>query len=344
MIRFYTLLILILCSQVVDAQILPSFGDSRTGTTGLQFLKIAPDARSTALGESIIAQTDNALSAFWNPAGLAKLDEDRFHFMGGHAFYHSDVSIEHLVGVVPLKKQQYLAISMVFLNSGDIPVTTEFQPLGQGQTYRFTDLSVGLSYAKSLTDQFSFGLTAKYIRESAFEIHLNNVLVDLGFQYDVGLGNTRFAVALSNFGSNSKPNGEIEQLQLNGATTTDQFESISPPAVFRLGVASDLVKKEEHLLTTSLQLNHPTDNNETLGIGVEYVWKKMVSLRTGYILGDDEYGLPSLGFGIKTPRRFGDWQLDYGFDNKSKLGSTHKITLGFSLAKKKPKIEDRSNE
>lgn len=39
----------LLIAGEANAQILPSFGDSRSGSTGMQFLKISPDARSMSL-------------------------------------------------------------------------------------------------------------------------------------------------------------------------------------------------------------------------------------------------------------------------------------------------------
>ncbi|MBK8345544.1 MAG: hypothetical protein IPL12_21025 [Bacteroidetes bacterium] len=64
-------------------------------------------------------------------------------------------------------------------------VTTEFLPFGTGQTFRATDLGIGLSLARELTDQFSFGVTAKYIREDLASVHNQNLIFDFGFQYDI---------------------------------------------------------------------------------------------------------------------------------------------------------------
>jgi hypothetical protein len=44
-------------SLASHGQLLPSYGDSRTATTGWQFLKVVPDARSAGMGESFLAVT-----------------------------------------------------------------------------------------------------------------------------------------------------------------------------------------------------------------------------------------------------------------------------------------------
>ena len=50
------------------AQILPTFGNSRSGTSGMQFLKVWPDARSGALGGAVTAIVNDPSAAYWNPA------------------------------------------------------------------------------------------------------------------------------------------------------------------------------------------------------------------------------------------------------------------------------------
>ena len=64
------LLLLCLYAGMVQAQLLPSHGDSRTATTGWQFLKVVPDARSAGMGEAFLAVADDMGSVYWNAAGL----------------------------------------------------------------------------------------------------------------------------------------------------------------------------------------------------------------------------------------------------------------------------------
>ena len=52
-----TLLYLFLFAiSIAQAQILPTFGNSRTGGSGMQFLKIAPDARSSAMSGAVVGR------------------------------------------------------------------------------------------------------------------------------------------------------------------------------------------------------------------------------------------------------------------------------------------------
>ncbi len=326
-----TILLFVACLDVVYAQVLPAFGDSRTGTTGFQFLKIAPDARASGMGGSVIATVDDASALYWNPAGMTKVDTQKIHLQLGHTEYFAGIGFEYLGMVNRLSETTFLGLSLYGMNSGDMPVTTEFHPFGTGQTFRALDMAAALSLGRVLTDNFSFGITTKFIRESIADIHTHAFVFDFGFQYDVGLRDTRFAVNVSNFGFNAQPQGSLPVLRLDGGDTIVEFEKIAIPAVFALGFAWDAVKQEDHLLTLATQLNHPTDNNETIGFGAEYSWRSLLYVRTGYQFGVDEKGAPAFGFGLRLKRNFGILNFDYGFNHKSRLGGIHRITVGMSI-------------
>lgn len=319
-----------MCSASIQAQLLPSFGGSRTGTTGFQFLKIAPDAYSAGMSESVIAITGSPHSLFWNPAGISKVDSQRFHLEVGHLSYFEGINMENLSLVSRLGSSSFVGLSLLYLNSGAMDVTTEFQPFGTGQQFYAYDFSLGLSFSRILTDNFAFGVTSKFVQESIAGIDTRTVLFDFGFQYEVGIANTRFAVTLTNFGFNATPTGDILHLNLNGEETISEFEQISAPAIFRLGAAWDAIKREKHNLTIVGQLNHPTDNNETYDFGVDYTFNDLLSLRTGYKFGQDEFSWPSAGFGLRL-RKMAGLKFDYAFTAKERLGAYHRLSMGLSI-------------
>ncbi len=325
------LLLTMTAMNFVHAQLLPSFGGSRTGTTGFQFLKIAPDARSTGMGGSMIATTDDVAALYWNPAGITKTDTQDLHLQLSQTLYFGNVNMSYIGVVHQVSKQTFLGAGLTYLSTGPMDVTTTFQPFGTGQTFNANDFALAVSMARILTDNFSFGLTGKYIRESFADVYADNAVIDFGFQYEVGIANTRFAVGVSNFGFNTEPSGDITVSTLEGFDTIQQFEKIGVPAIFRIGIAWDPVKLDENRLTITGQLNHPTDNNETYNLGAEYAWRNTMFCRTGYEFGIDEKGIPNFGFGIRYKRSFGMLQLDYGFEDKSRLGTVHRLTFSASL-------------
>ena len=324
-------LLLFLRIFVCDGQILPSYGDSRTATTGWQFLKLNPGARSAGMSESFLAVADDVSSLYWNPAGLTQLDSNKMHFEVDYTNYIAQTSLAFAGITYRLGYNTLIGASIQYFDAGKMPVTTEFMPQGTGQTFRASDIGIGVSLARELTDQFSFGITAKYVREDLATVANNNVVFDFGFQYDIGIANTRFAVDLQNFGFNTTPSGYIDAITLNGDTTYTDFTEIAVPTVFRLGFAWDAIKNDIHVLTAAAQLNHPTDNNETYSLGIEYSWKHLFFARTGYIFAEDKTAYPSLGFGVELKRHFGEIKIDYGFNYQNTFGTVNRIGLGLTL-------------
>jgi hypothetical protein len=92
----------------------PSFGGSRTGTTGFQFLKIAPYARSAVMGGSVPGHHDDVSALYWNPAGITKTDTQDVHLQLSQTLYFADVSMSYAAVVHQVSKQTYLG-SVLFI-------------------------------------------------------------------------------------------------------------------------------------------------------------------------------------------------------------------------------------
>lgn len=332
MIRLIALLTIIALQQgKLTGQILPSFGNSRTGTAGMQFLKVMPDARGNSLAGSYVAQADDAMAMFWNPAGITQVSTERLHIQADQTRYFAGINISSIAAVYRPGQQTFWGVYSYVLSTPEMNETTEFQPEGTGRTFRSQSSLTGLTYARILTNAFSFGVNAKFAREAYSDVSINNVMFDLGIRYNIGVKNARFAVTLSNFGINVQPSGEVTRLRHNGTESVDNFERISVPAIFRIGAAFDPISKENHVLTISGQLNHPTDNNETVAFGAEYLLRKVLVLRSGYEFGSDVSGFPPLGMGVILKRKFGSLRIDYGFSHKQRLGQIHRVGIQVSL-------------
>jgi hypothetical protein len=316
----------------LQAQILPSFGDSRTGGTGMQFLKIAPDARSTSLGGAYVAIANDVAALYWNPAGITSVDTGKVNVMFSNTRYFGSISSNYVGAVIKVGSLSYFGLNVMAMNYGTMDETTEYDPKGTGRTFTPINYSIGATYAKILTNSFSFGVTGKFAQEGYGGVTVNNAMFDLGLKYDVGVKHTRFAVSFSNFGFNVAPTGEVTILKFNGTQTINSFTEVSVPALFRLGIAFDPIHTNKHIVTLAGQLNHPTDNNETYALGAEYSYLKIGYLRTGYEFFSDETNIaPSMGAGIKILRNFGGLTVDYGFIAKSRLGNVQRITLGINI-------------
>ncbi|GIV61506.1 MAG: hypothetical protein KatS3mg044_0372 [Rhodothermaceae bacterium] len=315
------------------AQVLPSFGGDRAGTSGFQFLKIASDARGAALGETVVASAFDASALFWNPALAAQLDglTAGLH----HTAYFVDVSLDYLAVTYHLPGPGLtLGASLQTLNSGEMDVTTEFEPFGTGERFRLLDLAAGLTLAQRLTDLFSYGVTGKYVRESVAGLTTSTFVFDLGFFYRVGDTGARMAVAIRNFGFDARPAGSLRRTVIGQPSeiVETEFESITPPTTFLFGLTYDVFHADaRNDLLVSVQLNNPNDNAENWNVGLEYVWQRTLALRAGYRFGVEEYTLPGLGLGLYLPLPGPDLRFDYGFNRLERLGTIHRIGLNLSL-------------
>jgi hypothetical protein len=162
-------------------------------------------------------------------------------------------------------------------------------------------------------------------------------MVDLGTFYWTGLGSSRFAVVVSNFGGDVTPSGEVTQYD---GSKLGSFQSFSPPTQFKIGFAMEPMETENQKVTTSVELNHPNDNAENLHAGVEYQWQKWLWLRAGVkrTLGEPLFARDNsssndvtVGMGIAVPVLDQTVMVDYAFANYNVLGSVHRISLGVSF-------------
>lgn len=328
------ILLCVLLPGLAHSQLVPNLGGQRAGISAFQFLKVGVGARGSAMGESFVAVANDVSALYWNPAGLVLFDEDQA--IASHTEYVVDIRHEFFGIAYHLSPGDVLGGSFSSLHMDDMEITTETEPFGTGRYFSFGDIAIGLTYAKKMTDQFSFGATVRYAEETLDIVKMRSVMVDLGTYYRTGLGSTRFAVVISNFGSDVQPTGS--GITPEGAIAAS-FQTFSLPTMFRLGVAMEPLETDDQRLTTSIQLNHPNDNAEHIRLGLEYAWQNMFFLRAGVkrTIGQPVFGTDatsaedfSAGAGVRVPLGPSIVSADYAFSSFNRLGSVHRITLAFS--------------
>ena len=190
-----------------NAQLFPTLGGQRAGISAAQFLKIGVGARAAGLGDSFIAISDDASSLYWNHAGMAQFSKNEIII--SHNVWVADISHDFLGVVYHLDSDNSFGASLTAVTMDDMPVTTEFAPFGTGEYFGYTDIAVAISYSRKMTEQFSFGGSVKYVEETLDKLKMRGIMLDLGTYYRTGLGSTRFAVTVTNFGGELAPDGEV---------------------------------------------------------------------------------------------------------------------------------------
>lgn len=319
------LLLTLFCFIDSFAQLFPTLGGQRAGISTAQFLKIGVGGRATAMGDAFVAVSNDVSALYWNPAGIVQTQKNQAIF--SHNEWLVDIKHEFFGAIYHLTENDAVGVAFTALHMEDMKVTTEFMPFGTGEYFSFGDLAFAVTYGRKMTDQFSFGGTVRYIEETLDVLKMRGFMIDLGTYYWTGLGSTRFAVTITNFGGELRPEGKVK---LVDGTEKSDWQSFSPPTMFRIGFAMEPFQDEINRVTASIQLNHPNDNSENVSTGVEYSWREIVLLRAGYKINADEQVF-SVGIGINVPTPFAEITVDYSYSNFERLGSAHRFSLILGL-------------
>jgi len=311
------------------AQILPNLGGQRAGISALTFLKIDVSPKVAAMGGATIALSGDAYATQWNPAAIVDVEHQSYAI--SNTFWVAGVNHAFASGVLKTKKDGAWGISLTSLTSGKMKRRTEFQPDGTGEYFYASNTGVGISYAKKLTERFSYGVTGRYVNEVLDRYSAHTAVVDLGFLYRTDFKDLQFAVVLNNFGINSKLKGSHDSNGFNSKPVS--LNGYPPPTLFRMGISMIPYNKNGNQLAVMVQLDHPNDNAENIRLGVEYRYKSFISFRAGYKINVEDQYYPTAGIGLKS--RIGRYplNLDYAVDPLVYLGWIHRIGFTFSINK-----------
>lgn len=321
----------------------------QVGTSSLQFLKVMPTARATAMGDAYVSLASGADASFWNPAGLSKIQNHEF--TSTLTLWLFDTKQVALAYGLPMGDWGNLGFQFQYVNFGtmkesradavELVVPAVGEPFfNSGLTGRsFTPYSylIGLSYARASTDRFSIGATIKYVKESLwsdevitivnpvtgeatnYKTYASIVLYDFGMMYNTGFRSVQLGVSVQNFGPQVK------------------FAEVAHPAplAFRLGISANILGSESLLftdgmnrLTVAYDLFQPNDYQQQMHVGAEYSFADVVAVRVGYKVDYDSEGL-TYGAGLLTALSGMPVNLDYSFGKMSEyLNSVHRISLG----------------
>lgn len=155
------------------AQTLGSSGINTNGSnanaivTGVTFLTISPDSRSGAMGDAGVATSPDVNANYWNPSKLAFLDGNDNLSLSYSPWLRRlvpDVSLAYLSYAHQLDQRNTIGASLRYFNLGTIDLVDASQN-SQG-SYRPSEFSFDVSLARKFGDNFSLGLTGRYIHSN----------------------------------------------------------------------------------------------------------------------------------------------------------------------------------
>jgi hypothetical protein len=326
--RLFLITLLWIAISGASAQLFPNLGGQRAGISAGTFLKTDMSPRSAAMSGAQIALQGDAYSSFWNPGAMATANS--LSLAASSTLLSSGMNQSFAAFIKPSKDgDQAWGINAMALSSGEMLRRTEFLPNGTGETFYAGYASAGLSYSRKLTDMFSFGFTLRYVGEYLEQYSAHTGVADVGFLYTTDFKDLRFAVALHNFGSDSRLRGTINTSGF--ADYSIQPDPYAMPAVFRMGISMVPIQKENWSWVTVLQVDHPGDNAANIRLGVEGIYKKLLFLRGGWKINVKDQWIPTLGLGVKSRMGKHPFMIDYAAEPHQRLGIVQRLGLSFLL-------------
>ncbi len=312
------------------------------GTSAAAFLEIGVGARALGLGGAFTALANDASALYWNPAGLVQLES--ISLTANHTRWLASTNFEFFGIAFPFTRGMALGIGIVVLDYIDKqPVRTIIQPEGTGEFYGASDMAISSSFAMSLIHQFSFGITAKYVRQEIWHESANGFAVDIGVLYKTRLKGLTLGTSISNFGTDMQMNGRdllrpfdedpqnYSNDKLNVILKTDSYPL---PLLFRFGISYSFVPVNNHGVALMMDLIHPSNNVESMNLGIEYSFMNLFSLRAGYQSLFDETSENGLTLGTGIGHKFQNnlgVSFNYAYSDWGLLGNIQRFSIDLNI-------------
>lgn len=275
-----------------------------------QFLGIEIGARAAGMGNARVALAEGAEAVFVNPAN------------GKSKYYYNSLLISHnswiqgmyqeTISFVKDTNSEYgiFGIGISYLNEGTIK---KYEWDGTNAIY-IGDITpyamvIKLNWAAQMIKDLFMGLNLGYMREDIDGYVTQKGLVDVGITY-TGVQNLNLALVKRNFGRSIDGFGIFSDL------------------ILAAGYKLNLVKFGE--LNAEVDLRAFTFERYGVGVGLEYIYNKIISVRVGYE--NDYTGVDGLkGLRLGTGVRYEKFSLDFAYEPYGDLGQSFKVSFGVNF-------------
>ncbi len=318
------------------------FAQQKLAQTGMKFLNVSLDARASALGEAVTSLHSDATAMFYNPAGMARITNYASVTLGSTNYIADIKYIYGGVAFAPFDGDYgVLGINFESVDYGDLQATIRYnndQGFLDAGTFSPNALSVGVGYAKALSDKFSVGGNVKYVRQSLGTAIVGDVQVDGNGNPGGRTSNAETNVMAFDFGVIYKTGFKSLDFGMDVRNFSREVKYVKDgfqlPLMFKIGIsfnAADLldVDKDMHSLLLSFDASHPRDYPEQVAIGAEYTFMKLLSLRVGYQTPNDEKGI-SAGIGLEHSFSGFNFGVDYAYTSFGVFDKVQQLSVHFA--------------
>lgn len=331
---------LVICGLTILFGFYPVYSQdvTKVGTSSAVFLGIDIGARASAMGGAFVAIANDLTAIYWNPAGIARLESPQLAII--HTQWIVDTNFDWGALSIPLGRFGTIGLNVTSLTHDDMEIRTIEQPEGTGEFFSAGDLSLGLTYAINLTDRFSIGFNGKFVRSEIFNESANAFALDVGTLFVTQYNGLRIGAVITNFAPKMRLRGRDliilvdpapDKFGSNDRIVSElQTGSFDLPLAFRTGIAMDVFKYKNSQLTFAVEAYNPSDNAESVNIGMEYLFSDYAALRFGYkslFNNDSEEGFTG-GGGINLDFTGGTTMIfDYAYSDFGRLGYVQRFSI-----------------
>ena len=321
---------------------------SRIGTAGAQELLIPVGARGIAIGGSNMIFSSGVDALYWNPAGLGRMTNS-VEFMMSSMSYIADINVVY--GAIGVQAGEFgtLGFTVKSIGFGKIPVTTANFPDGTGEEYSPTFLTMGATFAKSITDRISVGVTANLVSERLLDLSATGFAFNFGIQYqNLGTPGLDLGITMKNVGTNMQFSGAnlLQRAEAATGLRGTQFYNVeaasnSMPSSLEIGIGYTHKIDEQNSARLGGMFRSNNYLEDEYNLGAEYSFDNLFFVRGGYTLpgqstkdalGQREYIYDfTLGAGLHYNAGGVDLSFDYAYRHMKYFDASNVITIMMGL-------------
>ena len=205
----------------------------------------------------------------------------------------------------------------------------------------------GLYWAMDITESFSVGLGLKYFSQQIWHVSGSTLAGDMAILYKTPIAGLRLGGTISNLGPDFGLTGRDLTRVADVDGRKDEYynndnmpiqlatEEYPLPILFRFGLAYRMDLNADYSLQVAGSMNHPSNDKESVDLGVELNIYDAVYLRAGYrsLFGDQTEDGLTLGGGLAyTFIDVVTLKVDYAWSDWNVLASVNRFTLGVEAA------------
>lgn len=319
-------------------------GGNRIGTGGAAQLLIPVGPRGIAMGEANVATANGIEALFWNPAGVARINNSA-GVMFSHMSYIADIGVEYGVATANFEGFGAVSLSIKTLAIDEILVTTTQNPDGTGSTFKPQMLTAGLSYSRQLTERIAVGLTVNYVTESLGDASASGIAFNVGVIYDnlAELEGLSLGLVIKNVGPEMQFDGpglytiaDVNNYNRPPGYYKIEAAGVEMPSTFEFGAGYKTKIDELNQIQFAGMFQHNNFSDDEYKIGAEYGYNNTFFVRAGYLFAPETpsekylYGLTA-GAGVNVDLEGIDLKIDYAYRYTQYFDGNHifALSLGF---------------